>query len=111
MKKFLTNFVDSDISDLEESEESEVINNLYDAFDNNNSFLLEELSREGPYEINIHDIKKKLILYVKTTKINKILIIKKHNILAFFFTIHEICIHMDTFQKTHLGKQFLKTEY
>lgn len=45
IEQILTNFADSDISGMEESEESEVINNLYDAFDNNNSFLLEELSR------------------------------------------------------------------
>lgn len=53
IERMLTNFVDSDVSDLEESE---VIHNLYNTFDNNNSFLLEELSREGPYESNIQDI-------------------------------------------------------
>lgn len=56
IEKILTNFDDSEVSDLEDSDESDVINNLFDAFDSNKSFLLEELSREGPYEINIQDI-------------------------------------------------------
>lgn len=54
IEKILTNFDDSDISD--ESEKSELISNLYNAFENNNSFLVEELSREGPYEIILQDI-------------------------------------------------------
>ncbi|KNC32771.1 hypothetical protein FF38_10750 [Lucilia cuprina] len=55
IEKILTNFVDSDISD-DETEESDIINNLFDAFESNQSFMLEELSRQGPYEINIQDI-------------------------------------------------------
>lgn len=54
IEKILTNFDDSDISD--ESEKSELISNLYNASENNNSFLVEELSREGPYEIILQDI-------------------------------------------------------
>lgn len=46
IEKILINFNDSDISD-DDDDESRLVENLFDASDSNNSFILEELSQEG----------------------------------------------------------------
>lgn len=59
IEKILINFDDSDISDIsdtEDQQETETFDNLINAFEENETFLIEELSRQDQYEINISNI-------------------------------------------------------
>ncbi|XP_053956303.1 uncharacterized protein DDB_G0285291 [Anastrepha ludens] len=56
IEKILENFEDSNLSDLENSESEEILKDLFEAFDNNETFVMEELSRQGPYDISITNI-------------------------------------------------------
>lgn len=56
IEKNLNNFDESDISDLEDSEEPDLLLDLFDALEGNQSFVEEELSRPGTYEISVGNL-------------------------------------------------------